>query len=386
MPAQAGARHHRVAGGRWGDRSGDRGRRNFGFGLVGIAWFGKRGRWAGRAGIAARAANPVHAGLRVEAQNQKEAREQHTVRHGEYSGGDVGGLTPPTGFPSLACFHGAHLYHAGPPSGGYHDALFRERALSDSVPALDAHVLAAALPARMRPQLHVREVVDSTQQVLLDATAAWPDRSVVVTDCQSAGRGRRGRVWQSPAGASLALSMRVHRDDGQRWGSGVSLALGVATAQVLQRLGAVSTRLKWPNDLVVAQRKLGGILVESCGTGVVAGVGINLALPAATREAIAQPCADLDELGCHVGREALAAALIEAWNEAFDVFLAQGLAPFLTHWQALDALAHVPVRVLAGEQVIEGVACGIDAQGFLLVEVAGQRRAFSSAEVSVRPA
>ena len=78
--------------------------------------------------------------------------------------------------------------------------------------------------------------------------------------------------------------------------------------------------------------------------------------------------------------------MIEAWNEAFDVFLDQGLAPFLTHWQALDALAHVPVRVLAGEQVIEGVACGIDARGFLLVEVAGQRRAFSSAEVSVRPA
>lgn len=179
--------------------------------------------------------------------------------------------------------------------------------------------------------------------------------------------------------------MLALRDDGMRWSPCVSLALGVAAAEVMQGLGVASARLKWPNDVVVAQRKLGGILVEACADGVVAGVGINLSLPAATREAIGQPCVDLAELGCDVGCEALAAALIVAWNEAFDVFLAHGLAPFLPRWQALDALGSAPVRVLSGEQVVEGIACGIDAQGFLLVEVAGQRRAFSSAEVSVRP-
>ena len=258
--------------------------------------------------------------------------------------------------------------------------------LADSIPPLDAHALAAALPARLRARLHVREAVASTQQVLLDDAAGWPDRSIVVTDRQSAGRGRRGRGWQSPPGASLALSMLARHGQGARWAPGVSLALGVAAAEALHRVGSTVVRLKWPNDLVADGRKLGGILVETCSGGVVAGVGINLALPAAVHEAIGQPCTDLAELGVDAMREALAAALIVAWDEAFDAFLAHGLAPFLPRWQALDALAHRPVRVLSGEQAIEGIACGIDAQGRLLVETDGRRQAFSSAEVSVRPA
>ena len=272
-------------------------------------------------------------------------------------------------------------------ASGYHDAPFcANAALPDSIPPLDTHALAAALPARLRPCLHVREVVDSTQQVLLDDAMAWPDRSVVLTDRQSAGRGRRGRAWQSPAGTSLALSMRACHGENARWTPGVSLALGVAAAQALHRMGAPMVRLKWPNDLVVGVCKLGGILVETCVGGVVAGVGINLALPPAVREAIGQPCTDLSEAGCEATREALAAALIVAWDEAFDTFIVQGLEPFLPHWHALDALAHHTVRVLAGDRVVEGMTCGIDAQGRLLVEVAGRRQAFSSAEVSVRAA
>ncbi len=262
----------------------------------------------------------------------------------------------------------------------------RDCTLVDSIPPLDAQALASALPARMRSRLHVREAVDSTQQALLDDAAAWPDRAVVVTDRQSAGRGRRGRAWQSPPGASLALSMLARSGEGVRWAPGVSLALGVAAAEALHRVGASAVRLKWPNDLVADGRKLGGILVETWPGGVVAGVGINLALPVAVREAIGQPCTDLAELGAGATREALAAALIVAWDEAFDMFAAQGPAAFLPRWRALDALAHRPVRVLSGERIIEGVACGIDVQGRLLVETAGQRQAFSSAEVSVRPA
>lgn len=258
--------------------------------------------------------------------------------------------------------------------------------LVDPIPPLDTHALAAALPACMRARLHVREAVDSTQRVLLDDVAAWPDRSIVATDRQSAGRGRRGRHWQSPPGASLALSMLARHGEGVRWAPGVSLVLGVAAVEALHRVGATAVRLKWPNDLVAEGCKLGGILVETCSGGIVAGVGINLALPAALREAIGQPCTDLAGLGCEATREAVAAALIVAWDDAFDAFLAHGLGAFLPRWQALDALARQPVRVLSGEQTIEGIACGIDAQGRLLVEVAGQRRAFSSADVSVRPA
>lgn len=256
---------------------------------------------------------------------------------------------------------------------------------------LDVAAIAAALPAGMRSRLHVRESIDSTQQPLLDAAGhdaagAWQDRAVIVTDHQTAGRGRRGRVWQSPPGASLALSMLAFNGSSRRWTSDVSLALGVAAAETLQHAGVSGVRLKWPNDVMVEGRKLGGILLETRPDGVVAGLGINLALPAQVRDAIGQPCTDLAESGCRAPPEVLAAALVMAWNEAFDAFLVQGLEAFLSRWIALDALAQHPVRVLSGEQVVLGVACGIDAQGQLLVETNGGMQAFSSAEVSVRTA
>src|SRR5690606_9470106 len=112
-------------------------------------------------------------------------------------------------------------------------------------PLLNAHAIIAALPDGMRSSLTVRESVDSTQEVLLGVGDAMrTDRSAVVTDHQTAGRGRRGREWQSPQGASLALSMFARHGAGTRWSPAVSLALGVAATEVLQRYGAPDVRLK----------------------------------------------------------------------------------------------------------------------------------------------
>ena len=259
--------------------------------------------------------------------------------------------------------------------------------ICEPIPALDARRITALLPAALQPRLQRVDRIDSTQRALLEGAPQRPDRTFLVADYQSAGRGRRGRSWITAPGSALALSMLAHNPPGARWHPGLTLALGVATADVLHGIGARAVRLKWPNDLVVAGCKLGGILVETYAGGVVAGVGINLVLPPAARQTIGQPCLDLAALGCAVEREALVAALATAWNDAFDQFASNGLAAFQARWASLDALAGGAVRVAVGEgEPVEGIACGIDASGRLQVEVAGRRQCYASADVSVRTA
>lgn len=249
---------------------------------------------------------------------------------------------------------------------------------------MDAEGIARHLPAIWRARLHVPDVVDSTQTEALAGCGRWPDRAVVVSDRQRRGRGRRGRCWHSPPGASLALSMLACRPAQGAWPPALTLALGAAVADVIRALGVPGVRLKWPNDLCSADGKLGGILVEHGDGAVVAGVGLNLALTAQARDAIDQPCADLAELGWRGSPEALAAALILAWDQVLDEVARFGTDAALERWRAHDALLGREVRVQVGEDRVDGVARGIDAQGRLLVERDGQTLAFSSAEVSVR--
>lgn len=251
--------------------------------------------------------------------------------------------------------------------------------------SLDAIRLTSALPVGLRRGLRMFDTVDSTQRVLLEGPQSWPDRALVVSMHQTAGRGRRGRAWQTPPGAALAISMLAKNPSGRRWAPAVSLALGMAAAEALQQIGVEQVRLKWPNDLMRDGHKLGGILLESFPGGVVAGIGINLALPPDARRLIGQPCVDLEEAGCSVAPEDIVAALARSWDEAFDTFAAQGFDAFRPRWPACDALVSRPVRLLLGAgESLDGIARGVDAHGCLLVESQGRTRHFSSAEVSVR--
>jgi BirA family biotin operon repressor/biotin-[acetyl-CoA-carboxylase] ligase len=153
--------------------------------------------------------------------------------------------------------------------------------------------------------------------------------------------------------------------------------------------------VKWPNDLVWQRRKLGGLLLQlRSETGgpasIVAGLGINVALPQEARDSLitpgAQPVADLAEaLGRRLpGRNELAATLTAAMLDTFEEFARAGYAAFAPRWAALDALAGAPVRVAQADGEVEGEACGTDDDGALLVRVAGQLRRFHSGDVSLR--
>jgi BirA family transcriptional regulator, biotin operon repressor / biotin---[acetyl-CoA-carboxylase] ligase len=232
--------------------------------------------------------------------------------------------------------------------------------------------------------------VDSSNSVLLREAATLPDRAALVVDAQQAGRGRRGRTWQSPPSANLYLSLfaRLRRPIGAL--GGLSLALGIGCAEALRAAELGEVGLKWPNDLVARDRKLGGLLVELAGerdgrAAAVIGLGLNLAMPADAAAGIDQPWIDLATLGGAAARTVWAARMLDALLAAVDCFDAHGFSPFAARWPAVDALAGrmLAVQSADGEQV--GIGVGIDADGALRLGAAdGSERLFHSADVSVR--
>jgi BirA family biotin operon repressor/biotin-[acetyl-CoA-carboxylase] ligase len=269
-------------------------------------------------------------------------------------------------------------------SGGY--------ALAAPLDLLDAERIRGRLPADVSAAIDACEVaweIDSTNAELLRRTATTR-MQVLLAERQTAGRGRRGRRWTSPLAAHMYLSLQRRFDGGVAALAGLSIAVGVAAAEVLRALGFAGVGLKWPNDLVVRDRKLGGILIEFGGedAGVVRaviGIGINVRMPAAAAAHIDQPWIDLQALDAPLpSRNVLAAEVIAAQVRALDQFAQGGLAPFLSRWRALDALVGRKVEVIAGVHREPGIALGIDDRGALRVRHVDGERDYHSAEISVR--
>lgn len=257
---------------------------------------------------------------------------------------------------------------------------------------LDAAAIRTQLPAGIARQLDALEVaweIDSTNAELLRRPAT-SGVQVLLAERQTAGRGRRGRSWASPLAAHVYLSLQRRFDGGVAALAGLSIAVGVAVAETLRASGYDEVGLKWPNDVVACDRKLGGILIEFGGedAGVVRaviGIGINVRMPEAVAKNIDQPWIDLQQLGAKPpSRNALAAALIAAQVGALAQFADTGLAPFLPRWRALDALRDRAVEVVAGTRRERGIALGIADSGALRVRHDHGERDYHSAEISVR--
>lgn len=260
------------------------------------------------------------------------------------------------------------------------ELLDRERILVQLDPAV-----AAALAG-----LEIGWTLGSTNSELLRRSAPLRGTEVLLAERQTGGRGRRGRQWASPLAANIYLSLSRAFAGGLSRMGGLSLAAGVAVGEALRALGIAGVGLKWPNDLLVDGRKLGGLLVEGGGefagpARAVVGLGLNVRMPAAVAPAIGQPWTDLDTLaGMPVSRNAVVATLLSHLLPALEQFEDEGLAPFLPRYAALDVLAGRHVRVEEGGILHEGIARGLAEDGALRVGTEGAERHFHAGEVSVR--
>ena len=238
------------------------------------------------------------------------------------------------------------------------------------------------------------EVLMSTGSTNADAMGAFQsDRRppfAVLAEHQSAGRGRRGRAWVSPFADNIYLSLAWKFSAGATQLQGLSLAVGVVVADVLAHAGLGDrVRLKWPNDIWVDGRKIGGVLIELAGDFeeacvAIIGIGINGRLAQQQAAVIDQPWTDFfRETGRSMPRNDIAQSLLNG--------LAVMLAGFPENdqwrdrWSTLDALRGQPVRLSTTAEDVFGVAQGIDASGALKLEAEGEVRLIHGGEVSLRP-
>jgi BirA family transcriptional regulator, biotin operon repressor / biotin---[acetyl-CoA-carboxylase] ligase len=217
-----------------------------------------------------------------------------------------------------------------------------------------------------RPRLHLRETTSTNDRARALAAAGAPHGALVTAGAQSAGRGRQGRTWSAPPGRALLCSLLLRDYDAL-----LPLRGGLAVAD----LAGDAARVKWPNDVLVDDRKLAGILVESRPDEgwAVLGIGINVAVD------VAGLPPELRRRAATLGRppEALEPALDELLAH-LALRLAEPASDCLGALRARDALLDRPVRWAGGD----GVGAGIDHAGGLLVRLHdGSLRTLDSGEV-----
>lgn len=285
-------------------------------------------------------------------------------------------------------------------------AAWRQRGLSfDVVPgkgyrltepfeAWSSESLSSFMGASARSSLSYLRIVDQTSSTNDDVMRLMRETRtsgiVCLAEEQTAGRGRRGREWFSPVGANFYGSLGWIFPEGIAAVEGLSLAVGVAIARALRRYGADGISLKWPNDIMVGEAKLGGVLVELQAESdgpcmIVVGVGLNLRVTNGMADQLGRPVAGLAH--CAQGavqRNQVGGLLLDELLLMLSSYGQTGFAGYRDDWLELDGLRDCPVAVTGLEREITGIARGVDHHGALRVETISGTELIHGGEVSLR--
>jgi BirA family biotin operon repressor/biotin-[acetyl-CoA-carboxylase] ligase len=270
-------------------------------------------------------------------------------------------------------------------------------ALPQGIELLEAAAIQAALSAPAEAwlqDLRLFPAIGSTNSWMMEGLAqqslVQPGLAglVALAECQLAGRGRRGRVWRSPLGSNLALSLGFSLPLPVAQLGGLSLVVGMAAVDALDPDGQLGLRLKWPNDLLLEGRKLAGILVEVAQRDglceVCVGIGVNWRIPTEVRALIDQPVAEVAEFAPQLGRNAGAGLLISRIVEFVQAFAEGGFEPMRPHYDNIHAYQGQACRLIGPQDTIEGWVLGVSETGELRLQTSNGVQTFSSGEVSLR--
>jgi BirA family biotin operon repressor/biotin-[acetyl-CoA-carboxylase] ligase len=252
--------------------------------------------------------------------------------------------------------------------------------------------------------LTVLKETESTNSAVQALPIEQQHAQAIIAHSQTGGRGRRQRHWHSPPGRNIYLSLGWRFSDSVKPLTTLPLAVAVCTCRALTRCGLVGHGIKWPNDILVGDAKLAGILVElkslpGGAANAVIGIGVNVDMSLVSSEkqladsVIEQPWTDMQSGmpgdGSRLSRNEVASALLDELLIGLNDYALLGFQPFREEWSGLDLLLGREICVLQEEKTTEGIARGINEAGGLLLEVtrpggAKQRCEFHAGDVSVK--
>jgi BirA family transcriptional regulator, biotin operon repressor / biotin---[acetyl-CoA-carboxylase] ligase len=242
-------------------------------------------------------------------------------------------------------------------------------------------------------EILLQHVTDSTNSQLmrwLQDGQQLVKGAALVAEAQTAGRGRRGNSWFSPFGANLYFSVYWQLDQGIQAAMGLSLVIGIAVAEVLEQQFGLPVRLKWPNDVYLANKKLAGILIELAGQShaqcdLIIGLGLNLNMPPNADNQITQAWTDLQQhLSAPIDRNQLVALLQTKIVTHLKTFELTGFKTFCADFNQRDQFMGQTVCLSSGDKRFLGQCLGVDSQGGLLLEHDGSVQSYFGGELSLR--
>lgn len=240
-------------------------------------------------------------------------------------------------------------------------------------------------------EIYYFDSIDSTNTKAKElAEEGHPSGTLVVADRQTAGKGRRGRSWESPTGIGIFMTLMLKPEINPNNASMLTLVAAMATTRAIRRVTGVPAMIKWPNDIVMNGKKVCGILTEMSAqfdyiNHIVIGIGINVHNEDFPEE-IAQTASSLYlESGQHIHRASLIEAFLEEFEDVYAEYLkTEDMEGLMKEYDAMLVNRGRQVRVLDPKEPFEGKAMGITKKGELIVDTWESRKLVSSGEVSVR--
>lgn len=241
-------------------------------------------------------------------------------------------------------------------------------------------------------RLHFKQVGSTNDEVIQRAKDGAEEGLVITSDEQTAGRGRLGRSWISPAGKGVHCSILLRPARALTIAPHVTMMAALAAAEALAETAGIAARVKWPNDIIAGERKIGGVLTEviraaGAAPALVVGIGLNINharddFPEEVRDTATSA---LVETGSTRAVEDVTAALLRAMDRRYRSLRADGAAGIIEEFRRKDLTLRKHVRVIIGDEVVEGEAERIDENGALGVRICDRSlRLFVAGEVSVR--
>jgi BirA family biotin operon repressor/biotin-[acetyl-CoA-carboxylase] ligase len=234
--------------------------------------------------------------------------------------------------------------------------------------------------------------VDSTNETAsaLSATRGIASASVIIADAQEKGRGRLGRRWVSPAGLNIYMSIVMKPEIRPEDATLFTVIGAVASAGAVRKESGLDIRIKWPNDLMVSGKKLGGILTEVKSDPdrinlAIVGIGINVNMEEAAFPGEIWPIATSMRLetGRHHQRSGIIAGILKEFEHWYNTLLQQGRAPLLDEWRRFSSTIGRNVRVTVGRETMTGEAEEIDDEGMLILRLpSGLRKRISAGDLT----